>query len=77
VVKALRYKPEGSGFETRSGKLVFSIYLIIPAALGPGVHLASNRNEYQHHINNIYGSKVRPVRSADNLAAICEPVVDP
>jgi hypothetical protein len=25
----------------------FPIYLIIPAALGPGVHSASNRNEYQ------------------------------
>jgi hypothetical protein len=24
-----------------------SIYLILPAALGPGVHSASNRNEYQ------------------------------
>jgi hypothetical protein len=25
----------------------FSIYLILPAALGPGVYLASNRNEYR------------------------------
>jgi hypothetical protein len=25
----------------------FLIYLILPAALGPGVHSASNRNEYQ------------------------------
>jgi hypothetical protein len=25
----------------------FSIYLILPAALSPGVYLASNRNEYQ------------------------------
>jgi hypothetical protein len=25
----------------------FSIYLILPAALDPGVHSASNRNEYQ------------------------------
>jgi hypothetical protein len=24
----------------------FSIYLILPSALGPGVHSASNRNEY-------------------------------
>jgi hypothetical protein len=24
-----------------------SIYLILPAVLGPGVHSASNRNEYQ------------------------------
>jgi hypothetical protein len=30
-----------------------SIYLILPAALGPGVHSASNRNEYQKHKNNV------------------------
>jgi hypothetical protein len=39
VVKALCYKPEGRGFK--------SIYLILPAALGPGAYSASNRNEYQ------------------------------
>jgi hypothetical protein len=33
----------------------FSIYLILPAALGPGVYLASNRNEYQEQKNNISG----------------------
>jgi hypothetical protein len=27
----------------------FSIYLLLPAALGPEVHPASNRNEYQKH----------------------------
>jgi hypothetical protein len=32
----------------------FSIYLIQPAALGPGVYLASNRNEYQKQKNNVY-----------------------
>jgi hypothetical protein len=46
LVKALCYKPEGRGFETRRGDL-FSIYLIAPAALGPGVYSTSNRNEYQ------------------------------
>jgi hypothetical protein len=27
----------------------FKIYLILPAALGPGVYSAFNRNEYQKH----------------------------
>jgi hypothetical protein len=45
MVKALCYKPEGE-FETRRGELIFSVYLILPAALGPGVHSASYRNEY-------------------------------
>jgi hypothetical protein len=30
-------------------KEFYSIYLILPAALGPGVHSASNRNENQKH----------------------------
>jgi hypothetical protein len=29
----------------------FSIYLILPAALGPGVYSTSNRNEYQKQKN--------------------------
>jgi hypothetical protein len=32
-----------------------SIYLILPAVLGPGVYSASNRNEYQKHKNNVSG----------------------
>jgi hypothetical protein len=38
VVKILCCKPEGRGFEIQGGELVFSIYLILPAALDPGVH---------------------------------------
>jgi hypothetical protein len=33
----------------------FSIYLILPAALGPGVYSASNRNEYQKQKNYVSG----------------------
>jgi hypothetical protein len=32
-----------------------SIYIILPAALGPGVYSASNRNEYQKPRNNVSG----------------------
>jgi hypothetical protein len=52
VVKALCYKPEGRWFQTRR---FFSIYLIVPAALGPGVYSASKRNEYQKQKNNVSG----------------------
>jgi hypothetical protein len=55
VVKALCYKPEGRGFEIRWGEWFLSIYLILPAALGPGVYSASNRNEYHKHKNNVSG----------------------
>jgi hypothetical protein len=57
VVEALYYQPEGRGFETRRGKLFFSIYLIVPAALGPGVHTASNRNEFEKQKNNLSGEQ--------------------
>jgi hypothetical protein len=70
VVKALCYKPEGRGFETRWSEWFLSSYLIFPVALDPGVYSASKRNEYQKHKNNVSG-----VRRADNLTAICEPIV--
>jgi hypothetical protein len=31
------------------------IYLILLAVLGPGIHLASNRNEYHKHKNHVSG----------------------
>jgi hypothetical protein len=31
----------------------FSIYLILPDALGPGVYSTSTRNEYQKQKNNV------------------------
>jgi hypothetical protein len=34
----------------------FSIYLILPAALGPGIYSASDRNEYQKQKNNVSGA---------------------
>jgi hypothetical protein len=55
VVKALYYKPEGRGFDTREENEFFSINLILPDALGPRVDSASNRNEYQKQKRNISG----------------------
>jgi hypothetical protein len=49
----------------------FLIYLILPAALGPGVDSASNRNEYQESLKKKPGGKVWPARRADNLLAVC------
>jgi hypothetical protein len=56
MVKALYCKPEGHGFESRF-LLIFSIYLILPAAVDPGVYSASNRNEYQKQRNNVSGEQ--------------------
>jgi hypothetical protein len=52
---ALFYKPEDCGFETLWGELIFSICLILSAALGPGVYSAYNRNEYQKQKNDVSG----------------------
>jgi hypothetical protein len=52
VIKAPCYKQEGHGFETGWGEYTFVIYLILPAALGPRVYSAPNRNEYQKRKNN-------------------------
>jgi hypothetical protein len=62
VVKALCYKPGGHGFE------------VFLAALGSGVYSASNRNEYQKQ-KKFLKSRALPVRRANNLVAICEPIV--
>jgi hypothetical protein len=44
--------------------LEFFIYIILPAALGPGVCSASNRNEYQEYF--------LVIKAADNLTTfIC------
>jgi hypothetical protein len=50
----------------------FYYYLILPPALCPTVGSASIRNDYQEFS---WGDTERPARKADNLTAICEPIV--
>jgi hypothetical protein len=76
VVKEICYKPKGSGLKTRWDEWIFSIYLILPAALGPGVHSASNRQMSTRRRKIMFlGNIVRPVRRADKLIAIGEPII--
>jgi hypothetical protein len=73
MAKTLCYKPEKvSGSSLDDVTECFWIYLILPAALGPGLYSASNRNEYQKQTNNVSGCKTRPARTADNPTAICK-----
>jgi hypothetical protein len=44
-----------AGSSTDKAMRIFAIYLILPAALGPGVYSASNRNEYQKQKSNVSG----------------------
>jgi hypothetical protein len=50
IFKALCYKLEVMG--SIPDEMIFSTYLILPDALGPGVYSTPNRNEYQKHKNN-------------------------
>jgi hypothetical protein len=47
VVKALRYKPAGRGFDSRWCHSNFSTTKSFRSRYGPGVDSASNRREYQ------------------------------
>jgi hypothetical protein len=40
---------------SRPDEVNFTMYIILPIALGLGVHSASNRNEYQKQNNNVSG----------------------
>ena len=47
LVKVLRYKPEGCGFDSWWRHWNFSLTQSFWPHYGPGVGAASNRNEYQ------------------------------
>jgi hypothetical protein len=65
LAEALCYKSEGRGFDSRWGHWIFQLIWSFKPHYGPGVDLASNLPE----------DKGRPARKADNLTAICEPIV--
>jgi hypothetical protein len=48
---------KGAGSRTDEVNEFFSIYLILPAALGPGVYSVSKRNGYQKQKNNTSGQQ--------------------
>jgi hypothetical protein len=53
----------------------FSIYLILPTALGPEDYSALTEMRTRSSEIMFLGSKERPVLRADNLVSICEPIV--
>ena len=50
LVQALRYKPEGRGFDSRECYWNFSLRRSFRPHFGPGVDSASNRIEYHEYI---------------------------
>jgi hypothetical protein len=71
LVEVLCHKLEGCGFDSKWGHWIFKLTWSFQPHYGLGVDSASNRNEYQE---SSWG-KGRLVRGADNLTAICEPIV--
>jgi len=78
LVEALRYKPEGRGFDSRWCHWNFSLTSFWPH-YGHGVDSASNRNEYQQYFLGGGGKGGRCVRlttlppSCDDCLEILEP----
>jgi hypothetical protein len=58
---------KGRGYETCSRNRIFSIYLIFLAAFDSRVYSAPNTTQYQREKQMLGGSRVLPVREADNL----------
>jgi hypothetical protein len=57
LVEVLYYKLGGRGIETALWECMFSMYLILSAALASGVYSTSNRNEYHKQKIIFLGSR--------------------
>ena len=58
LVEALRYKPEGRGFDFRWCYRNISLIYSYRPHYGPGVDSASNRNEYQEYLLGVKAAGV-------------------
>jgi hypothetical protein len=67
VVEALRYKPEGRGFDSRWFQWMFSLTQSFRPHYGSGVDSASNRNEYQECFLGVGLTTLPPPSCADCL----------
>jgi hypothetical protein len=76
-VKALLYKPEGRGFDSRWCHWNFLLAYSFRPHYGPGGDSAANRNEYQQHFLRDKGGRCVGLTnlppSCDDCLEICEP----
>jgi hypothetical protein len=68
----LCYKREGHGFDSRWGHWIF---FNLPNLSSLTVALALTEPLTEMSTRNLPGDEGRPVRKADNLTAVCEPIV--
>jgi hypothetical protein len=50
LVEAMRYNPEGRGFDSRWRRWNFSLTYTLRLHYGPGIDSGSNRSEYQEYL---------------------------
>jgi hypothetical protein len=70
LAEALCYKPDVRGNMSQWGNWIFWMYLFLPVAYGPGIDPVPETEKEMP-----LGSRVRPTCKADNLTAICVPIV--
>jgi hypothetical protein len=72
LVEALSYKLEGRGFKSRGGHCFF---FNVPIPSSRIMTLVSTRPVTEMSARNLSGGKEGPLRKADNLTTICQPIV--
>jgi hypothetical protein len=71
MVEALCYKPKSPGSSPDDVIEYFSVHLILPDALVPGVYSASSRGEYQEFSwGNNHGRRVRLTTSPPSVSGL-------
>jgi hypothetical protein len=71
LVQALCYKPEGRGFDPDE----VNAFFIWPNPSSRIMALGSTQLVTEMSTRNLHGGKGWPARKAENLTAICEPIV--
>jgi hypothetical protein len=77
LVEALRYKPEGPGFDFRWFNWNFLLIRSIRPHCGPGVDSASNGNEYQEYILGGKGGRCVGLTNLPTSCADCPEIWEP
>ena len=76
MVEAMRYKPEGRGFDSRLCHWNFSLTSFRPHC-GPRVDSASNRNEYQEYFLGCIGGRCVRLTTLPPSCADCLEFYEP
>jgi hypothetical protein len=71
MVEALRYKPEGHGFDSRWCHWNISLLYFFRQHCGPGVDSVSNRNEYQEYFLGFKGGRCLGLTTLPPSCADC------